>query len=126
MESHSTLVSDIMDEMDPQMLDFIKKHVTTFTRWDLIKFFYENIDTHDTAENLARYIGRATELVEQEADKLVEEKILKALRESDHTVYLLTEDKNTLKIVADLVETSQERTFRMKLVYHILRAGGQE
>jgi len=125
MESQSTLVSDIMNEMDPSMLEFIKKHVTTFTRWDIIKFFYENVNTHDTAANLARYIGRSESVVEQEAGVLATDGILKAVKQGEHTVYMLTDDPDMRKLIAGLVETARERTFRMKLVYHILRAGGQ-
>ncbi len=125
MALHSTLVSDIMDDMDPQLLDFIQKHVTTFTRWNLIKFFYENVNTQDTAANLARYIGRAIELVQQQASQLVDEGILLSFQQSGHTIYTITQDQDIQKIIADLIEMSQERTFRMQLAYHVLRAGGQ-
>ncbi len=126
VESPNTLVSDIMEEMNPTVLGFIKKHVTTFTRWDMIKFFHENINTHGTAADLARYIGRMPELVQREADGLVQEGILKAIPTGNHMIYAMTDDQTIRHIVADLVTTARERTFRMKLVYHILRAGGQE
>lgn len=126
MVKHNTLVSDIMDEMDPRVLEFIKKHVTTFTRWDMIKFFHENPNTRDTTDNLARYVGRAVELVKREADELVQENVLQSYLQGEHTVYTITQDEDTRRIIGNLVETARERTFRMKLVYHILRAGGQE
>jgi len=41
-------------------------------------------------------------------------------------VYSLTQEPETLSLIEQLVSASRERTFRMKLVYHILRAGGNE
>lgn len=126
MEAHNTLVSDIMDEMDPRVLEFIKSHITTFTRWDMLKFFHENANTHDTAENLARFIGRAPDLVRREADNLADEGVLHTSEQGGQKIYAITQDRQIRQIIADLVKTSRERTFRMKLVYHILRAGGQQ
>jgi hypothetical protein len=126
MGLNGTLMSDIMDEMDPRVLSFIRHHVTTFTRWDMIRFFHENPHTQDTAENLARYVGRSPELIQQEVQEMVAEGILRTFSRGQHTVYLLTDEADTRQLIRDLVEAARDRSFRMKLVYHILRAGGQE
>lgn len=125
MDSYNTLMSDIMEEMDQRVLEFIKSHVTSFTRWDTIRFLSENPHTRDTAENLARYVGRAPQVIQVEAKELSEEGILAAETTGGHTVYSLTEDDDVRQLVASLVTSARDRTFRMKLVYHILRAGGQ-
>jgi hypothetical protein len=119
MESYNNLMSDIMDEMDPRVLEFIKSHITTFTRWDTIRFFHENPNTQDTAENLARYVGRSPAVIRQEAQEMAGEGIFRSVKQGKHTVYLKR------RLIANLVEAARDRTFRMKLVYHILRAGGQ-
>ena len=54
MDLYSTFMSDIPQEMNPRVLEFIQKHVTSFTRWDTIRFLGENPTTRDTAENLAK------------------------------------------------------------------------
>jgi len=125
MESHENLMSDIMDEMDPRVLDFIRKHVTSFTRWDTLRFLSENPHTCDTAEHLAMYVGRAPHLIVAEAQQMAEQGILNAEVTGGHTVYSLTDNKELRQIIAAIVESARDRTFRMKLVYHILRAGGQ-
>ena len=125
MASYENLMSDIMDEMDPRVLDFIKQHVTTFTRWDMLKFFHENPNTQDSADNLARYVGRSPDVIRQEAQEMAEEGIFRAVKQGRHTVYLLTDNAEVRDLVSSLVEGSHDRSFRMKLVYHILRAGGQ-
>jgi hypothetical protein len=39
---------------------------------------------------------------------------------------MLIDDADILRLISHLVEAAHDRTFRMKLVYHILRAGGRE
>jgi hypothetical protein len=125
MDLHSTLMTDIMEEMDFRVLQFIKNHVTSFTRWDTIRFLHENPHTHDTAENLAKYIGRAPHIIAEEAKELSEEGILTSETRGNHSIYSLTEDRELRQLIAALVKAARDRAFRMKLVYHILRAGGQ-
>ena len=125
MAPHSTLLSDIMEEMDPRVLELIKSHITTFTRWDIIRFLHENPNTQDTAESLARYVGRDPQVIVHEARELELERILESETQGTHTVYRLAEDADLRGLIATLVEAARDRTFRMKLVYHILRAGGQ-
>lgn len=126
MEDHKALMSDIMDEMDSDVLAFIKRHVVSFTRWDLIRFFHENPNTWDTAENLARYIGRRVDKVAEELDPMVSEGILSRSLQDDDSIYSLTQEASVLDVIGRLIGASRDRTFRMKLVYHILRAGGNK
>ena len=126
MDLHSTLMSDIMQEMNPRVLEFIQKHVTSFTRWDTIRFLGENPNTRDTAENLARYVGRAPHIIISEAREMVQENILSSDTRGRRTVYWLTDDPDLRQLIVRLVQAARDRTFRMKLVYHILRAGGSQ
>jgi hypothetical protein len=125
MSSHNTLLSDIMEEMDPSVLTFIREHISSFTRWDVIRFLHENPNTEDTAENIARFVGRAADVIVEEAREMAEEGILQAETTAGQTIYRLTSDAQMRQLIGDLVEAARDRTFRMKLVYHILRAGGQ-
>jgi hypothetical protein len=126
MESRNSLMSDIMEDMEPGVLSFIRRHVRSFPRWDLLKFLYHNQGTRDTVENLARYIGRQVERVEAEVTLMTKEELLCRDEQGSDVVYALTQDPETLALIGQLVSASQDRTFRMKLVYHILRAGGNE
>jgi hypothetical protein len=125
MPSHNSLLSDIMEEMDPSVLTFIKEHISSFTRWDVIRFLHENPNTEDTAENLARFVGRAPPVIVCETQEMAEEGILEADTTTGQTIYRLTTDAQLCELIGSLVEAARDRTFRMKLVYHILRAGGE-
>ena len=61
----------LMDEMDPTLFDFIKTKVNSFIKWDLVRFFYENPHTVDTANNIAPYIGRKVSQVKLALEALV-------------------------------------------------------
>ena len=124
--NHNNLMLGIMEDMEPEVLLFIVKHVRSFTRWDLLKFLYNNQSTWDTSANLASYIGRSVEQVEVEVVQMAEESLLYQDTQAQEPVYALVEDSEILASIGRLVTASQDRTFRMKLVYHILRAGGSK
>lgn len=126
MNNSNTLMSDIMEDMEPGVLSFIKEHVRSFACWDLLKFLHYNSSTWDTAENLARYVGRQVGRVEVEAVQMAERGLLRRDEQGSDYVYALTQDPEILAVIELLVFASQDRAFRMKLVYHILRAGGSE
>ncbi|MFZ5917878.1 MAG: hypothetical protein ACOYZ7_13135 [Chloroflexota bacterium] len=119
-------MADIMEDMDPDVLSFIKQHVRSFVRWDVLRFLYENPGTWDTAENLAVYVGRGPEQVRGEIGQMACEGLLRQDGRGPGPTFGLTENSQTLQLLERLVSASQDRTFRMKLVYHILRAGGEK
>ncbi len=126
MENRNSLMSVIMEDMEPDVLSFIRKHVRSFTRWGLLKFLYLNQSTWDTVGNLARYVGRRVEGVETEVVLMAGEGLLRRDEQGSEPVYSLTQEPETLSLIEQLVSASRDRAFRMKLVYHILRAGGNE
>ena len=56
VQQHS--VSESQSDIDPTLMKFLREKVSTFVRWDLIRFFNDNPHAMDTAENIAQYIGR--------------------------------------------------------------------
>jgi DNA-binding transcriptional ArsR family regulator len=125
MERQTTLISEVMTDMNPDVLTFIQQHITSFVRWDAMRFLDENPSTQDTASNLARYIGRDRQMVSRETAALAKEGILKAEKRGSRIVYSLTADAEIRRLIGDVVAAARERAFRMKLVYHILRQGDQ-
>jgi hypothetical protein len=62
--SSNDLAARLMGDMAPQLLEFLKTKVNSFVKWDLVRFFHENPNTTDTAENIARYAGRDVATIE--------------------------------------------------------------
>jgi len=110
-----------MGDMAPQLLEFLKNKVNTFVKWDLVRFFHENPNTTDTAENIARYAGRDVATIEVEMDELVGAGVLSRQRIGDLTVYSLVEDEAMRSLVDQFILACDDRQFRVKAIYHIIR-----
>jgi len=111
----------LMSDMDPQLLNFVKTKVNSFIKWDLIRFFYENPNTTDSAENIARYAGRNVNAVKPELEELVESGVMETRSVDDLVVYTLTADEEMRKLIDSFILACEDRHFRVKAVYHIIR-----
>ncbi len=119
--SDDDFTAKLMDDMPADLLDFVKTKVNSFIKWDLIRFFYENPNTIDTAENIAKYAGRhlsavAPELEDLEVSGIMDRKII-----GDQVVYSLTQDYDMRNLVDKFIVACEDRHFRVKAVYHIIR-----
>jgi hypothetical protein len=115
------LARRLMDDMDPEVLEFLKTTVNTFIKWDLVLFFYENPNTTDTTDNIARYIGRDAEAIEEELNDLAEVGVLERQAAGKLTVYSLTNDAQLRERIKHFVSASDDRQFRVKAIYHLIR-----
>jgi DNA-binding transcriptional regulator YhcF (GntR family) len=111
----------LMDDMDSRLLDFIKHGVNSFIKWDLVRFFYENPNTTDSVENIAKYAGRNTAAVQSELEELVESGVMEMQLVEGIPVYSLTSDEEIRRLVDEFISACEDRHFRVKAVYHIIR-----
>jgi hypothetical protein len=111
----------LMNDMDPRLLDFVKTKVNSFIKWDLIRFFYENPNTTDSADNIARYAGRNVAAVKPELEDLVSSGVMEKRYVDDLAVYSLASDDEMRKLVDEFILACEDRHFRVKAVYHIIR-----
>jgi hypothetical protein len=121
LATNTDRAADLMNDMDPSLLSFIQTKVTSFIKWDLIRFLHENPHTIDSAANIARYTGRNVNDVYPELDDLVKGDVLSRRQLQDMVVYSLSPDERTRQLIEDFVAACQERSFRLKAVYHIIR-----
>jgi predicted transcriptional regulator len=110
-----------MADMDPQLLEFLQLKVNSFVKWDLVNFFYDSPHTTDTAENIARYAGRSVETIRTELAELAQDGVLEESRLGGMTVYSLASDPHILEMLEQFVKASDDRQFRVKAIYHIIR-----
>ncbi|HFD39554.1 MAG TPA: hypothetical protein ENJ31_06865 [Anaerolineae bacterium] len=111
----------LMNDMDPQLLDLVKTKVNSFIKWDLVRFLRENPNTTDTAENIAKYIGRNNTTVEPDIRELVDSGIMEAKIIEGKTVYSLVPDPEVRELLDRFVVSCDDRHFRVKVIYHIVR-----
>ena len=112
----------LMEDMDPLLLDFVRSKVNSFIKWDLVRFFYENPNTTDSAENIARYTGRNAAAVEPELEGLVDSGVMSKRMIDDVTIYSLPTDNQTLGLIEKFIQACEDRHFRVKAVYHIIKS----
>ncbi len=111
----------LMNDMDPQLLDFVKTKVNSFIKWDLVRFFYENPNTADTVENIAKYAGRNTGAVRPELESLVESGVMEKRAVEGTSIYSLAANQQMRELVDRFILACEDRHFRVKAVYHIIR-----
>jgi hypothetical protein len=117
----SDLAARLMGDMDARLLDFLKTRVNSFVKWDLVRFFHENPNTADTAENVARYAGRDPVDIERELAELAETGVLHREQVGEMTVYSLATDQEMRELIDQFVLACDDRQFRVKAIYHIIR-----
>lgn len=120
-EMELDLTGRLMADMDPQLLEFLQTKVNSFVKWDLVRFFHDNPHTTDTADNIARYAGRSAETISAELTELSQDGVLEQNQLGDMTVYSLTPDRETRRLLEQFVKASDDRQFRVKAIYHIIR-----
>ncbi|MEJ2207416.1 MAG: hypothetical protein P8129_00060 [Anaerolineae bacterium] len=111
----------LMNDMDPPLLDLVKTKVNSFIKWDLVRFLRENPNTADTADNIAKYVGRNAATVEPELRELVDSGIMEVKSVEGMPIYTLTPDTNTRELLDRFISACEDRHFRVKVIYHIVR-----
>jgi DNA-binding transcriptional ArsR family regulator len=107
-------------DMNIDWTDFLRKKVNSFIKWDLVRFFHDNPHVADTADNIARYIGRDPRALTHELSGLVEVGVLQAEEVSGVEIYRLTKDQATRDVIAKFVEACHDREFRVKAIYNVI------
>ena len=116
------LTGRLMADMNPQLLEFLQTKVNSFVKWDLVRFYHH---TTDTADNIARYAGRSAETIRSELTELTQDGILEENQLGDMAVYSLAPDPETRELLEQFVRASDDRQFRVKAIYHIIRGTRQ-
>ena len=121
MFSGEDFTTRLMNDMDPPLLDLVKTKVNSFIKWDLVRFLRENPNTADTAENIAKYVGRNATTVEPELRELVDGQIMEVKQVDGMPVYSLSTDPSTRELLDRFITACEDRHFRVKVIYHIVR-----
>ena len=115
------LTGRLMADMDPGLLEFLQTRIDSFVKWDLVRFFHDNPYTMDTAENIARYAGRSVDVIRADLADLTRDGVLEEDQLGGMTVYSLVPDHRVRELLEQFVKASDDRQFRVKAIYHIIR-----
>jgi hypothetical protein len=115
------VVGRLMDDMDPRLVEFLRTKVNSFVKWDLIRFFHQHPDITDTAEHIAQYARQDVGTTRAELAELAGQQILVQDQMGGLATYSLSKDPAIRDMIRRLVEASEDRRFRVKAIYHIIR-----
>lgn len=113
-------------DMDVSWQKFLRHKVNSFVKWDLVRFFHDNPHTADTAENIARVVGRDANTVIRELDGLVNAEVLKKEAVAGQGIYRLSNDSDVRELVREFVVCCHNREFREKAIKQVIRGMGVE
>ncbi len=114
-------VAALMNDMDPLLLELIQDRINTFIKWDLIRFFHDNPHTSETAETIARHIGRDVRTVEPELLQLVRDGLLEMDNLTGLRIFTLADDEPVRALIDRFMAACGDRQFRVKAIYHVIR-----
>jgi hypothetical protein len=118
---NENLTSRLYNDMDPELLDFVKRYVDSFIKWDLLHFFHKNPHTIDTVENIARYAGRDPQIVQRELSDLARRGILEETQMGDMTIYALSPAPDVKDKLDRFIQAGEDQQFRVRAIYHVIK-----
>lgn len=77
----------------------------------------------DTAENIAKYVGRTVMVIEPELEDLIESGLIVKRGLNGVSTYTLVSDETSRALVSSFISACEDREIRIKVVYHIVQRG---
>lgn len=110
-------------EFDPALLAFVKCHITSFVKWDVLRALSEGVGFWTEPTALARELNRPVCKVREAVEELSAEGIVEVSGTPDEPVYRLREGEPTTVVVNRLVSrVTRSQDLRRIVVAHILQA----
>ena len=109
-------------ELDPALLAFVKCHITSFVKWDVLRSLSEHIGFWLEPATLARELNRPADKVQEAMDELVNEDIVETIGSGSDRLYRLSEGELTTVVVSRLMtRATRSQELRRIVVAHILQ-----
>jgi hypothetical protein len=109
-------------ELDPALLAFVKCHITSFVKWDVLRALAEQIGTWTDSPTLAKEMARPVSKIDEALAELSYEGLVEACGPMDARSYRLREDEPTTVVLARLIaRVTRSQELRRIVVAHILQ-----
>jgi hypothetical protein len=104
------------------LLAFVKCHITTFVKWDVLRAMAEQVGFWTDPVALAREMGKPVAKIEEALAELTYEGIVEATGPAEARVYRLHEGEPTTVVLNRLIsKVTRSQELRRIVVTHILR-----
>jgi hypothetical protein len=109
-------------ELDPALLAFVKCHITSFVKWDVLRALAEQTGIWTDPPSLAREMARPVSKIDEALAELSYEGIVEVRGPADARVYRLREDEPTTVVLTRLIaKVTRSQELRRIVVAHILQ-----
>ena len=111
-----------LDEIGPEILDFVDRYIDQFVAWDILAYFHENPDAKRKPSGIATDLGRKTAMVEPSLEIFVRKGILdREPDEAGEPTYRYAAPAGFRENMDSFMTTMRDRTTRLAIVNLILR-----
>jgi hypothetical protein len=111
-----------LDDIDPDILEFVDGYVDRFVTWDVLAFFHENPGAEKKPSSIASEIGRKAALVEAALESLKEKGVLaREPDEADEPTYRYAAPPGFSEDLAAFLAATRDRTTRLAIVSRVLQ-----
>ena len=122
MQAHRSQTLVVHSELDPALLAFVKCHITSFVKWDILRSLSEHVGFWTDASVLARELNRPIDKVRDALDELGDEDIVEVMGTSSDRVYRLGDGEPTTVVINRLMtRATRSQELRRIVVAHILQ-----
>jgi hypothetical protein len=110
-------------DLDPALLAFVKCHITSCVKWDVLRSLSEDVGFWSELGQLARETHRPVDKVREALDDLSREGIVQKSGTAAEPLYRLSDGEPTTVVVTRLIATvTRSQELRRIVVAQILRA----
>lgn len=100
---------------------FIDKYVDSFLAWDVIVLFSHNPGLRDGAEEIAKFLGRKPEDLEEALEGLVKKGLIESACSEKSEVYFYNPSHQLARQVAEFVKVLGSREKRLAVLAKLLK-----
>ena len=109
--------------VDGTTMEFIQKYLTSYTKWEVLKYYGENPAAVETPRAFAKRLGKDVRQVAEALKSLAKSGILSNGRDQENATYALSAEDGERATLQKIAESSRTNNrFRLLLNYHITRA----
>lgn len=109
--------------VDSETLDFIQTYITSYTKWEVLKYFAENPSTVETVRGFARRLNKDQRQFSEALTSLARTGIVSNGKGPEEASYSLTADATQKAVLQNIADTARTNNrFRLLLNYHITKA----
>jgi hypothetical protein len=99
---------------------FLRQKLNSFVKWDIVRFFHDNPHAVETADDIARALGREGDEVPEALKALTASKVLSMKTVSGTAVFSLADDPKMRTLVREFVSACDDRDFRAAAIQQVI------